>query len=114
MLGIHHDEIKFVYDGVNLKEYGSEGQQKNAIIAYKLSVIDLFKEKKGSYPILLLDDLFSELDKNKINNILKMIKKRLQVFITVTELDSLSVVINKNYKVFQIKKGTVEVIKNET
>ncbi len=113
LLGVHHDDFKYIYDKINLKDYGSEGQMKNAVIAYKLSFIEIIREIKNKNPILLLDDLFSELDQNKIGNILKLIKKNLQVFITVTDLKNINITTFKNYKLFQINKGKVEVINYE-
>ena len=85
--GIHTDDLRFLLNGKDLKEYGSEGQQKNAIIAYKFSELELFKEFTGNYPIFILDDLFSELDEEKIANILNLLKKDVQTFITTTEID---------------------------
>ena len=107
-LGIHHDDIKFKLNNMDIKDYGSEGQQKNAIIAYKLAEIEIFKELKDSYPILILDDLFSELDKEKINNILKMINKEIQVFITTTEIDKINKNMLENSKIFKVVDGLVE------
>ena len=69
IFGIHHDDIHFILDGNNIKEYGSIGQQKNSIISFKLAELPLIKEKNGTYPILILDDLFSELDNKKINTL---------------------------------------------
>ena len=107
-LGIHHDDIKFKLNGLDIKDYGSEGQQKNAIIAYKLAEIEIFKELKDDYPILILDDLFSELDKEKINNIFKMINKEIQVFITTTEIDKIKKSILSNSKIFKVVGGFIE------
>ena len=72
-MGIHHDDVIFKLGDKNIKDYGSEGQQKNAVISYKFAILSIFKKLKGSYPILILDDLFSELDKSKIDNILNII-----------------------------------------
>lgn len=105
--GIHHDDIYFKYNNFNLKDYGSEGQQKNAIIAYKLAELDIFYTIRKEYPILILDDLFSELDKYKINNILSLINKDIQTFITTTDIDKIDKNILKNSKVFEIIDGVV-------
>lgn len=113
-IGIHHDDYKFIFKKNNIKDYGSEGQQKNAILAYKLSLIDLFIEEKNKVPILLLDDLFSELDIKKINNIINLLKKRVQIFITTTELEGLNKKLMVNSKIFKIKDGKVEVVQDET
>lgn len=114
IFGIHHDDYKFIFKKVNIRDFGSEGQQKNAIIAYKLSLLELYKTEKGKNPILLLDDLFSELDIKKISNILKLLKKRVQVFITTTELNKLNNNILVDSKIFKIKDGKVEVFQDET
>ena len=105
--GVHHDDIKFKLKGFSIKDYGSEGQQKNAIIAYKLCEIDIFKEIKDDYPILILDDLFSELDREKINNILNLIDKGIQTFITTTEVDNLDEEVLKKSRLFKVLDGEV-------
>lgn len=113
-IGIHHDDYFFSLLSKNLKEYGSEGQKKNAIIALKMAEIDIFKKRKQEYPILILDDLFSALDKRKINNIIKLLKKKVQVFITVTDLANLQEKLLANSKIYKITNGKVEECKNES
>lgn len=105
--GVHTDDYTFLLDERDLKEYGSEGQQKNAIIAMKFAELEHFKIQKGYYPILILDDLFSELDQEKIDNILRFIKTDIQTFITTTNVCNLVGVHNKNYKEFHIENGHV-------
>ena len=105
--GIHHDDIKFKLNGFNIKDYGSEGQQKNAIIAYKLCELEIFNQIRGNYPILILDDLFSELDREKINNILDLIDDDVQTFITTTEIDRINDEVLKKSKLFEIVDGSV-------
>jgi DNA replication and repair protein RecF len=112
-LGIHRDDYDFTLKNVYLKDFGSEGEQKNAIIAFKLSEIEIFKNKKGVIPILILDDLYSELDKVKINNILEFINDDIQTFITTTEISKLSKKIKEGSKVFKVKNGIVEEVKYE-
>ena len=107
--GIHRDDIDFELDGYSLKDCGSEGQQKNAIIAFKLSEIDIVNNEKGYYPILIFDDLSSELDKNKINNILGMFDEKVQTFITTTSIDYFSEDILKNAQVIKVENSNVEV-----
>lgn len=98
--GIHHDDFLFSLDHQPFKDYGSEGQQKNAVIAYKLSEIIIFKKEKKTNPILILDDLFSELDYEKINNILSIIDDDIQTFITTTEITHVDDNIRKKAKIF--------------
>ena len=112
-LGIHHDDIVFKLNDHNLKEYGSEGQQKNAIIAFKLAEIPIFYKKRKEYPILILDDLFSELDKEKAKNILKLLNGEVQTFITTTELDNINEKYLQDSKIFTIKDEQIEEVTYE-
>lgn len=106
--GIHHDDIVFVLDNNNLKEWGSEGQRKNAIISFKLAEINVINEIKGYYPILILDDLFSELDKAKVTNLLGMLDRNVQTFMTTTDLKNISKKVIKDAKKFKVNDGILE------
>ena len=106
--GIHHDDIMFILDNNNLKELGSEGQRKNAIISFKLAEINVINEIKGYYPILILDDLFSELDKEKITNLLGMLDRNVQTFITTTDLKNISKKVIKDAKKIKVCDGAIE------
>ena len=107
--GVHHDDICFSLDGKDLKDYGSEGQQKNAVISWKFSEMAIFHEKKEVVPILILDDLLSELDMEKINNILSFIQENVQTFITTTEIEKIEYLLEeKTYKKIHIKNGKLE------
>ncbi len=106
--GIHRDDINFNLDDLSLKDCGSEGQQKNAIISFKLSEIDIVKQIKGYYPILIFDDLSSELDKNKINNILGMLSSKVQTFITTTNIDYFSDDMLSKAKLIKVNNSQVE------
>ena len=107
-VGVHHDDMLFTLDNKDLKDYGSQGQQKHAIISYKLAEIQVISDRLNKLPILILDDLFSELDVEKINNILGMIDKNIQTFITTTEIDKVNESIIKNSKVFHIMDNAIE------
>lgn len=107
-IGIHRDDYDFTLNDFSLKDYGSEGEQKNAIISLKMGEIDIFKDKKSVTPILILDDLFSELDEVKINNILDFISDDIQTFVTTTELDKVSLKLKENSKIFSVFEGTVK------
>lgn len=90
--GIHRDDIIFTYNGFDAKEYCSQGIQKLIVLAMKLSEINIFIDDYDIKPILLLDDLFSELDEKNRNNIFKSLDCNIQIFITTTDLKN----INKN------------------
>lgn len=109
-LGIHRDDVEFHLNGLNLKDFGSEGEQKNAIISLKLAELSIFEDQKGIIPILILDDLFSELDESKINNILDFISDDIQLFVTTTDLNKVSSrLIENKCKIFTVvSEGTIE------
>ena len=108
LFGIHHDDIEFILDKNDIREYGSVGQQKNAIISFKLAEVLIIKKIKNNYPILILDDLFSELDNNKINNIISMLNKEVQTFITTTDIDKIDKKLLEESAIFYVNNGTVE------
>jgi DNA replication and repair protein RecF len=62
------DDLDIMIDGVSTRKFGSQGQQRTAALSLKLAEIELIKEEKGEYPILLLDDVLSELDENFDNH----------------------------------------------
>ena len=106
--GVHKDAFIFCSNDREFKSFASEGQQKTAVIAYKLAVLEIFKEKNGDYPILMLDDLFSELDIKRIEKIFEFINDDIQTFITTTDLKKIKRKYLKNTKIFEIKDGIVE------
>ena len=107
LYGPHRDDFEFCLDDRNLKDYGSQGQQKMAVLALKLSEIEVFKDYKKTSPIILLDDVFSDLDNIKKNNLLKHISGDMQVIITTTDLDSIDKKILKKSKLIHIKDGQI-------
>ncbi len=110
-IGPHKDDIEFYLKDKNLKYYGSQGQQRIAVLALKLSEIEIFKKYKETTPILLLDDIFSELDDKKKNNLLKFINKDIQTIITTTDLNNLDKKLIKKSKLFNISNGNIIKIK---
>ena len=89
LYGPHRDDYSFYLNDINLKYFGSQGQQKIAILSYKLSEIDIFKSYSDTSPVLLLDDIFSELDIEKRNKLLDLIGKDIQSIITTTDLKNI-------------------------
>ena len=107
LFGPHRDDFDFYLHDENLKLYGSQGQQRVAILSLKLSEISIFKEVKGYYPIVLLDDIFSELDIEKRRNLLKFIKSNIQFIITTTDVKNISSKILNKASVFNLKDGKI-------
>ena len=111
LYGPHRDELEFFLGEKSLKIYGSQGQKRMAVLATKLSEIPIFQNFKGTNPILLLDDVFSELDDIKKNNIIKYLSEDIQVIITTTDLKKINKKKFASVNIFKIKNG--EVIKTE-
>ena len=109
--GPHKDDFEFILNNKNLKYFGSQGQQRIAVLCLKLSEIEIFKKYKETTPILLLDDVFSELSDDKKNNLLKYISKDIQTIITTTELSNLDSKLIKKSKLFKIESGKLIKIK---
>ncbi len=109
--GPHKDDFEFLLNNKNLKYFGSQGQQRIAVLCLKLSEIEIFKKYKETTPILLLDDVFSELSDDKKNNLLKYISKDIQTIITTTELSNLDSKLIKKSKLFKIESGKLIKIK---
>lgn len=84
-IGPHRDDLSFQIDGVDVKKYGSQGQQRTAVLALKLSELEYMKSESGEYPVLLLDDVMSELDEQRRQALLQFVRGRIQTFITTTE-----------------------------
>ena len=100
--GIHRDDFTFYQNGNNSKEYSSQGIQKLIVLAMKLSEVKIFIENYDIKPILLLDDLFSELDEANRNNIFKSLDKSIQIFITTTDLKNINKKIVDRAKIYNL------------
>ena len=100
--GVHRDDYNFIHNGFNSKEYSSQGLQKLIILSMKLSEVQIFINEYNIYPILLLDDLFSELDEKNRNRIFKSLNKDIQIFITTTDLKSINKKIIEKAKIYNL------------
>ena len=100
--GVHRDDYEFLQNGNSAKEYSSQGLQKLIVLAMKLSEVQIFVKEYEIYPILLLDDLFSELDEKNRNNIFKSLDKEIQIFITTTDLKNINKRIIERAKIFDL------------
>lgn len=107
LYGPHKDDIGIYIDGNDARDYGSQGQQRLCVLCMKFSELELYKEKKGEYPILLLDDMFSELDNVKKNAIVKYLNKDMQVFITSTDVNDIDKKLLDSAKVYMISNGNI-------
>ncbi len=104
--GPHKDDICFLLNGVDIRRFGSQGQQRTAALSLKLAEIELMKKITGDQPILLLDDVLSELDSSRQNYILGCISQ-IQTFITCTGLEDFVRNRFQVNKVFFVENGTI-------
>lgn len=105
LVGPHRDDLQFLVNEKNVQTFGSQGQQRTTALAVKLAEIDLMKEETGEYPVLLLDDVLSELDTHRQTHLLKTIQDRVQTFITTPSLSDIAQQLINEPKVFAIKAG---------
>lgn len=86
IVGPHRDDLRFISGGIDLGQFGSQGEQRLAMIQFKLGQLELHRKRFGGYPILILDDLLSELDPGRGRLLLKALPTGVQTFLTATEL----------------------------
>ena len=111
LTGLHRDDIAFLIDGKDSKIFASEGQQKLIAIAYKIAEVMIYKNIKGEYPVFLLDDIFSEIDIKKRNNIIKYLKSDMQVIITTTDIEDIDAKLAEEARIYKIKNGEIKITK---
>jgi len=109
LTGLHRDDLVFLVNNLDAKIYASQGQQRLIVIAYKIAELLVFKKIKHEYPVLLLDDVFSEIDIKRRNNIVKFLKSEIQVIITTTDLEDIEPDLVNNAKIFKIKNGEIKI-----
>ncbi len=105
-IGIHKDEMMFYVNGFDLRSYGSQGQQRSCALSMKLAEVELIKQVKNRTPILLLDDILSELDKNRQEFVLQKIDKIQTIITTTGSYDIISQRL-KNSFVFYVENGNI-------
>lgn len=102
-VGIHRDDLKIAAGGLDLRHFGSQGQQRSAVLALKLAELAMFRETTGETPVLLLDDVLSELDADRKKALFSAIKG-VQTIVTCTEFDD---GLCDEYTRFSLKNKTI-------
>lgn len=108
LLGPHRDDLQFLVNDKNVAAFGSQGQQRTTALALKLAEIDLMKEQTNEYPVLLLDDVLSELDDYRQTHLLTAIQDKVQTFLTTTSLSGVQQELLRDPRIFKIKAGQVQ------
>lgn len=105
LFGPHRDDLKFYVNGYDVQTFGSQGQQRTTALSVKLAEIELIHSEIGEYPILLLDDVLSELDDYRRSHLLNTIQGKVQTFVTTTSVDGIEHQTLKNAATFAVKSG---------
>ena len=105
-IGPHRDDFIVLINDVDTKSFGSQGQQRSAVLTIKFSSLKIIKEMTSEYPVLLLDDVLSELDFNRKRYILSTIGE-IQTIITCTGIEDLANYLDNSSRVFKVKEGEI-------
>jgi DNA replication and repair protein RecF len=106
-VGCHRDDISFELNGMDVKIFGSQGQQRTVALSLKLSDIELMYGETGEYPVLLLDDVMSELDEERQSKLFQEIGE-VQTFVTATDFRSIPPEELKKFEIFVINEGKIK------
>ncbi|MFD1362636.1 DNA replication/repair protein RecF [Lentibacillus salinarum] len=108
LIGPHRDDIHFHVNAKNVQTYGSQGQQRTTALSVKLAEIELICNEVGEYPVLLLDDVLSELDDHRQSHLLNTIRGKVQTFVSTTNIDGIDQQTLHEAQLFRVDQGTVE------
>ena len=109
-IGPHRDDISFIVNGVDMRYFGSQGQQRTAALSLKLAELSLIKEDTGEDAILILDDVMSELDRSRQEYLIKTLMKN-QLFITTTDLDKSVLGSIPEASIYSVESGSVKKVR---
>lgn len=112
-VGIHRDDAKFTLNGFDVSAFASQGQKRMLILALKMAILEFIVSKINTYPILLLDDVFSELDTKKKVKFAKLLPKDVQIMITTTEINEIKGWPANEIDVFLVSNGVITPYKED-
>lgn len=107
MIGPHRDDMSFHINGKEAQVFGSQGQQRTTALSLKLAEIELIREEIGEYPLLLLDDVLSELDQYRQTQLIETFQGKVQTFITATGLESVNISRLEDAGIYHVNGGRV-------
>lgn len=106
-LGPHRDELRFLANQVDLGNFGSRGQTRTALLSIKFAEVDLMQARTGEWPILLLDEVMSELDPLRRQALMSLLDRVEQAFVTTTDLEMFDPAFLANHEVWKVHQGIV-------
>jgi len=107
LAGPHRDDLTFYVNDKDVQTFGSQGQQRTTALSLKLAEIELIFSEVGEYPILLLDDVLSELDDFRQTHLLNAIRGKVQTFVTTTSIDGLEHDVIKEASIYKVVAGSI-------
>jgi DNA replication and repair protein RecF len=111
LVGTHRDDLEILFDGRDLRTFGSSGQQRSALLILQLAAIQLYFERNNEYPLFLLDDVDAELDRKRTAKLLEFLEDKTQTFVT-TSKETLVEQFKNRGRVFTVENG-IAIIQNE-
>ncbi|SSS89241.1 recombination protein F [Acinetobacter baumannii] len=111
LVGPHRDDLVFFVNDRDVQTYGSQGQQRTTALSLKLAEIELIHEEIGEYPILLLDDVLSELDDFRQSHLLNTIQGKVQTFVTTPSVDGIDHQTLREASTFYVSQGSIKKVK---
>jgi DNA replication and repair protein RecF len=109
LIGTHRDELEIMFDGRDLRKFGSSGQQRSALLILQIANLSVFYEQHNEYPLFLLDDIDAELDYNRIGQLLEFLQDKSQTFVT-TSKESFTEKFGAGAEIFTIENGRAKLI----
>ena len=107
LIGPHRDELEILFDGRDIRSFGSSGQQRSALIILDLAVISVYHTWHSEYPLFLMDDVDAELDQKRIGRLLEHLKGKTQTFVTTSKKELVRQFAARS-SVFEIRDGAAE------
>lgn len=108
LIGVHRDDLEILFDGRDLRAFGSSGQQRSALLLLQLANLSVYHTQHNEYPLFLLDDVDAELDYKRIGHLLEFLSDKTQTFVT-TSKESFIERFSQNAKVFTVVEGKEEI-----
>jgi DNA replication and repair protein RecF len=109
LIGTHRDDLDILFDGHDLRKYGSSGQQRSALLILQLATVSVYFEQNKEYPLFLLDDIDAELDYKRIGQLLEFLSDKTQTFVT-TSKESFIEKFGAKAEIFTIENGTAKML----
>jgi DNA replication and repair protein RecF len=109
LIGTHRDDLDVLFDGHDLRKYGSSGQQRSALLILQLATVSVYHQQNQEYPLFLLDDIDAELDYKRIGQLLEFLSDKTQTFVT-TSKESFVEKFGDKAKIFHVENGAPKIL----